>query len=457
MALAGGSIVALGMGSEAQAARSSLHLARVTEDRKGYTPALFFGVTGVAPASRYLLWIDLDSRACARAAFGERARAPSRRLVLHVRGSFEEVERIGDIPRPQWAGHLCAYLERRGGKTVARTERDYRIATYQNPVYPADFPDPMVMVLDLHGRHRDYYAYATGDRFPILRSSNLTGWRFVGRAFSTRPGWVVGAQDWHPWAPSVLEDPRPCRGAATGHCFILYYSGQSAQFGVMCVGVATARSPAGPFTDHGILRQARTGAPIGCKDPRGYSEIDPDPFVDRDGRAFLYVSTGATCQPTGTCQWRPTISVLPLSRDRLHAVGRRLALFSGDPGTWEQAPWGPVVEGPWMVRRGGRYLLFYSGGAWNGRYGMGYATSSSPLGPFVKSPSNPLLTDSATVLSAGGGSLVTGPAGGTWVVYHGRSGSYSAPRTLRIDRVHWGADGHPSIRGPTDTPQAPVP
>lgn len=110
-----------------------------------------------------------------------------------------------------------------------------------------------------------------------------------------------------------------------------------------------------------------------------------------------------------------------------------------------------------MVHRGRRYFLFYSGGAYTGRYGMGYASASSATGPFVKAPENPLLTDSEDVLSAGGGSLVTGPSGGTWVVYHGRSRTYGGPRLLRIDRVRWAADGKPSINGPTDVAQAPVP
>lgn len=447
----------------APAAGAGLHLEhvsveRVSEIRSGYKPALAVRVSGLADPDETVK-VSLIRGGCAHGARDQAARSPRRARTFQALGPFDREVKMARIPRGLWSGHVCADLERRGGGTAARAGRGYRIATYRNPVYPTSFPDPMVMVLDVGAHHRDYYAYATGNRFPILRSPDLVHWRAAGHAFTSRPDWVVREGDWRPWAPSVLERDSPCPGAHFGHCFILYYGGQSAKFGISCIGVATARSPGGPFTDRGILREG-SGAPVGCRDARGYSEIDADPFVDRDGRGYLYLSTGARCQPTGagrSCHWQPTISVLRLSRDWLHAVGRRVALFSGDPGTWEQAPWGPVVEGPWMLYRGGTYFLFYSGGAWTGRYGMGYASSSSPLGPFVKARSNPLLTDSASVRSVGGGSLVTGPSGGTWVVYHGRSGSYSAPRLMRIDRVRWGLHGRPSIDGPTVTPQAPVP
>lgn len=334
-----------------------------------------------------------------------------------------------------------------------------RAVSYQNPVYPRAFPDPMV--LDLGGRHDNYYAYGTGRNFPILHSDNLVNWRPTGTAFARRPRWVQPTGDWKPWAPSVLQTGRPCPGSDRGSCFVMYYSARSAVWGVNCVGVATARRPAGPFTDRGILTRLRQhrAEPVGCGDASGQSNIDPSAFVDRDGRAYLYVSTGATCAwrlAGPRCRWLPTISVLPLSADLVHSTGRRVALFTGTPHSWEQAPWGPVVEGPSMVRRDNTYFLFFSGGAYTGRYGMGYAVGDAPTGPFTQAHSNPVLADTARVLSVGGGSLVTGPAGGSWLVYAGRAGSLRKPRQLRIDRVRW-RGGRPLVIGPTVTPQSPAP
>jgi len=361
-------------------------------------------------------------------------------------------------------------------------------ATYTNPVFPNSAPDPGVM-RDGSGY---YYAYTTGSLFPVLRSVDLVQWTRIGTALAQRPSWVVASGDSHPWAPSVLRSSRACPGGAAAPCYFLYYVGLSGQHtpATHCVGVAYSTTPGGPFTDLGpIPDQANatdaSGRPPGCGDDAGYSNIDPAPFVDVDGRVFLYLTTDRGCAapaPGQECPLQPTISVIPLTDDLVRAAGPRKPLFGGDAGTWEQSE-APTVENPWMERRSGRYYLFYSGGSYLGAYGMGYATASAAMGdsgptPFTKSPQNPILEQaaggpspgggSASVLSPGGGSLVRGPQGGDWLVYHGRTGGYAEPRTLRIDRVVWNSDGTPStsgpnsdgpvsVKGPTATPQSPVP
>jgi beta-xylosidase len=121
----------------------------------------------------------------------------------------------------------------------------------------------------------------------------------------------------------------------------------------------------------------------------------------------------------------------------------------------------PTVEGPSLEFHDGVYYLFYSGGSWQGPYGMGYATATSPTGPFSKSPPNPILAMSSAVRTPGGGdALVTGPHQGLWLVYAGRDSTYTAPRMLRLDRFDWRADDGPDlpvIGGPTTTPQATQP
>ncbi|HEY6596333.1 MAG TPA: family 43 glycosylhydrolase, partial [Asanoa sp.] len=87
--------------------------------------------------------------------------------------------------------------------------------TYENPVYGSSFPDPGAFA----NGSTDYYAYATGGRFPIIKSSDLVHWEVVGHAFSARPSWVVQSGDWHPWAPSVLSSPRACPGTTSPGCY----------------------------------------------------------------------------------------------------------------------------------------------------------------------------------------------------------------------------------------------
>src|SRR5918999_5099511 len=96
--------------------------------------------------------------------------------------------------------------------------------TYTNPVY-GPIADPMALQVG-----SDYYAYATGTHFPILRSTDLVNWRRVGTAFTpdTSPSWSSG----NPWGPSVLAVPtsssRPCPGfdlPVGATCFFLFYTG----------------------------------------------------------------------------------------------------------------------------------------------------------------------------------------------------------------------------------------
>jgi len=227
---------------------------------------------------------------------------------------------------------------------------------------------------------------------------------------------------------------------------------------VNCIGVATSPDPAGPYTDLGPLEDVdesrdSKGNPLGCGDDGGYSNIDPAPFVDpRTGEAYLYLSTANACDTLTGCASVREIGVMPLSRDLLTATGPRKKLFSADR-PWEEAPFGKIVENPWVVERGGTYFLLYSGGNYRRSYGMGYATASSPTGPFVKAFENPFLQESEPALSVGGGMVVTGPKGGDWLAYHGRD-QYDGPRTLRIDPVLFSPGGLLTTTGPTSSDQA---
>jgi hypothetical protein len=324
--------------------------------------------------------------------------------------------------------------------------------TYQNPVYggiadPGGFPD-----------QGDYYVYGTGDGFPAIHSTDLVDWTRVGLTLPRRPAWVPASGDWHPWAPSVIRRDGPCPGAGGAACFVMYYTGLSATLSpaTHCIGVATSEHPSGPFADAGILTTDppstdASGLPIGCGDVNGNSNIDPAPFVDPvTGQAYLYVSTGR--QTAGP--WPRALSVIPLDGDLVHSAGPRAPLLSmSEP--WER----DVVEAPWLIRRWDRYYLLYSGGRFtDASYGMGYAVADTPTGPFTKPTATPILATTPEVEGPGGGTVVVGPAGGDWLLYHGRAAAGGA-RTLRVDPVVWDESVVPPalrVRGPTTSPQ-PLP
>lgn len=316
--------------------------------------------------------------------------------------------------------------------------------TYRNPVF-GPFADPMVLFTG-----REYLAYSTGARFPMARSTDLTSWSSAGAAFASggAPAWSSG----NPWAPSVLADE-----AQPGSGFFLYYGGLNSALATPAngIGVATASAAGGPFEDRGLLTLLDetldpVRGPIGCGDKEGYSNIDPAPFIDVDGQAYLYLSTGHDAGGG----WLRTMSVIPLAPDRIHAAGARRTLF-GATRSWEAG----VVEGPWMHLRGSTYYLFYSGGRWtDATYAMGYATSSSAVGPFEKADENPILRSTTQVNGPGGGSVIAGPRGDLWMAYHGR-GCAHGPRTLRIDPLVWDDSFTPArvaVAGPT-TAARPAP
>jgi beta-xylosidase len=329
--------------------------------------------------------------------------------------------------------------------------------TYTNPVY-GSFPDPMALLTGT-----DYYAYGTGSNFPILHSTDLVNWSSAGTAFtsSTFPSWDSG----NPWAPSVLAVPtsssRSCPGfnlpdGAT--CFFMYYTGLNNNLATPsnCIGVATSDRPDGGFKDQGILSNGTTTSrgPLGCGDAAGYSNIDPAPLIDSDGRAYLYYETGHDASGGSAS----TISVVPLDTDLVHASAGRTPLVTGTQD-WELRGSDKIVEGPWVQHRGSYYYLFYSGGDWQADYAMGYAVGSSPTGPFTKSARNPILKGTSSVIGPGGGSVTRGPVtGADQMIYHARA-DYGLPRTLRIDRLVWDDTGTPAtviVNGPTTTPQ-PLP
>jgi beta-xylosidase len=61
----------------------------------------------------------------------------------------------------------------------------------------------------------------------------------------------------------------------------------------------------------------------------------------------------------------------------------------------------------------------YSGtGADSPNYGIGYATSKSPLGPFKKYEGNPIAQRRGKVLGPGHHCVIEAPNGKLWLVYH---------------------------------------
>ncbi len=264
--------------------------------------------------------------------------------------------------------------------------------TYTNPIIADIGPaDPSVLYHD-----GTYYLYVTGGRnYPLYTSPDLVDW--------TRDGSVFGGYDML-WAPDVYKH--------TNDSTYLYYTAS----GEGGIGVASCGTPDGDFTD------IRTGM----------GGIDANLFRDDDGSLYLY---------------KAGVGVMRMSNPTT-PVGSWTGLF-GPTDPWECSGSYCANEGPWMVKHDGTYYLMYSGSGWKGpTYAVGYATSSSPTGPFTKFEGNPVIHKSSydSVYGPGHHSTIRDENGVYWVVYHQRvtseyGGSHPSGRHICIDPMWFDSRG----------------
>ena len=127
---------------------------------------------------------------------------------------------------------------------------------------------------------------------------------------------------------------------------------------------------------------------------------------------------------------KPTpIFAQPLTEDLLHLTGEKVELIRNDPAGWE----GGVVEGPYILRHGDHFYLFYAGNACCGRdckYAEGVARSTTLLGPWEKDPANPIILPNGAWKCPGHGTAVEDAAGHTYFIYH----AYPTAGTIYLGR-----------------------
>jgi arabinan endo-1,5-alpha-L-arabinosidase len=272
----------------------------------------------------------------------------------------------------------------------------------------------------------------------VARSRNLASWEYLGEALPTKPGWAAKTQDF--WAPHVARD---------GGRSIMYYSAKpdnADERHGLCMAVATATAPAGPFVD--------IGKPLKCG--TGFVNIDPMAYDDpATGKRLLYWGSG----------FEP-IRVQELAADRISFARGSSPIDLVWPNKVKDA-FPVLVEGAWVIRRGGCYYLFYSGDNCCGakaNYAVMVARSKSATGPFetleqaTRKPHSIILQKSGRWFAPGHNAVVTDRQGRDWIVYHAvdvRRPRESADkevntrRVMLIDRILW-RNGWPVVQGPSE-------
>ncbi len=200
---------------------------------------------------------------------------------------------------------------------------------YRNPIIYADYSDPdVVRVGD------DFYMTASSFNctpgLPILHSKDLVNWKLIGHALKNvpHPRYAQVQPGCGVWAPAIrfhakkywIFFPTPDEG--------LY--------------VITANHPAGPWTEPHLLQE-------------GKGLIDPCPFWDDDGKAYLVHAYSLS-----RAGFRHRLRVRPMSADGTKFLGEGEIVF-------HEPERHPILEGPKFYKKDGwYYILAPAGGVENG-------------------------------------------------------------------------------------------
>ncbi|MCB1124427.1 MAG: glycoside hydrolase family 43 protein, partial [Verrucomicrobiae bacterium] len=255
--------------------------------------------------------------------------------------------------------------------------------TYTNPIGgEIRMGDPVILVDDV-----GYYLYGTtssNEGFKCWYSDDLINWEERGFAFRKSEDTWAGKTFWAPEAFKYKDR------------YYLVYSAQeqdSESFGAR-ICLAASDHPDGPFKD--------VAAPLF---DAGYSAIDGHVFVDDDGIPYVYFAKVGTVEEEGKRYLFGAIYGARL-KDDLSGLDSEPVLCVQADQPWELHRDGRsrCNEGAFVFKEGGIYFLTYSGNHYaEPIYGIGYATAKSPLGPWVKSPDNPIVSQNTELGISGPG------------------------------------------------------
>ncbi|WP_416445761.1 glycoside hydrolase family 43 protein [Leeuwenhoekiella sp. A16] len=262
-----------------------------------------------------------------------------------------------------------------------------------------------------------YYLYGTkgdntieGEGFLVYTSQDLKTWKGpAGKkdGFALKKGDAFGTKGF--WAPQVFK--------FNSKYYMAYTANEN-------IAIASSESPLGPFVNDKKALEASV------------KQIDPFIFFD-DGKAYLFHVR---------LQNGNRIFVAEMTSDLKQIKAETLTECITAEKGWENtqnADW-PVSEGPTVIKKDNLYYLLYSANDFrNPDYAVGYATSESLFGPWIKSKTNPIMSKENLGLNGTGhGDLFLDKNGRMNYVLHTHlSDSVVAPRKTALVKVNLNAEG----------------
>ncbi len=269
---------------------------------------------------------------------------------------------------------------------------------YRNPVLYADYSDPdAIRVGD------DYFMVASSfcnvPALPLLHSKDLVNWKVVNYVLDEIPEFryrnpIHGCGV---WAPSIRYHE-----GTFYVCFPMPDEG---------IYMTTTKNPYGKWS-----------APVNIRPGAGW--IDPCPFWDDDGRAYLVAGVAKS-----RIGYKSVLHMVEMASDGMALIGDEIRIFDGN------ASGNVTTEGPKMYKRNGWYYIFAPAGGVKTGWQL-VLRSKNVYGPYEHK-----------IVMRQGSSCVNGPHQGAWVdtvagedwFLHFQD-VYAAGRIVHLQPMHWEND-----------------
>jgi xylan 1,4-beta-xylosidase len=326
-------------------------------------------------------------------------RLTSRRAALKAALAGLGASRLETTSAIGSEGHRATAPARYGKGLEGQRKADLGNGTFLNPIVPGDHADP-TLLKDGADYYMTFSSFLSYPGVVIWHSTDLVNWAPLGPALSKPIGSV--------WAMDLVKHE--------GRYYIYIPAVSDERNSIYVIHTDNVRGPWSEPIDLNVS---------GC--------IDPGHAVGEDGKRYLFFNG---------------VRRIGLADDGLSTVGSLEQVYTPwrYPKDWVVEMFAP--EGPKIFRRGGWFYLVAAVGGTSGpptSHMVTAARSRSIHGPWEDCPHNPIVhTRSAEEpwWSRGHASLVEGPAGDWWMVYHGyENGFRTLGRQTLLEPVKWSDDG----------------
>ena len=275
---------------------------------------------------------------------------------------------------------------------------DLENGMYKNPILYADYSDP-----DACRVGEDYFmiasSFCNAPGLPVLHSKDLVNWKVVNYIL--------------PKVPEERYD-KPVHGCGVWAPAIRYHDGTFfACFPMPDEGIymSTTKDPFGTWSE-----------PVNIRPGAGW--IDPCPFWDEDGRAYLVAGVAKS-----RIGYKSVLHMIEMQPDGMGLIGEAKVVFDGNLNEQE------TIEGPKLYKRNGWYYIFAPAGGVK----TGWQTvlrSRNIFGPYEY-----------RVVMRQGDTPINGPHQGAWVdtvtgedwFLHFQD-VYAAGRIIHLQPMSWKED-----------------